>query len=89
MGTLCDLSIPLHGHSCTKEFHEVTQSPIEGEGIPVVGGDLHLLLALSEGHGLSGLAPEKGWPGAAGPRLGKVSPVSQPHLPILLWPQGH
>lgn len=83
--------VPLHGHSCTKELHElheVTLSPIESEGIPVVGSDLHLLLALSEGHGLSGLAPEKGWSGAAGPWLGKVSPVSQPHLPILLWPQG-
>lgn len=81
--------VSLHGHGCTKELHEVTLSPIESESILVVGSDLHLLLALSEGHGLSGLAPEKGWSGAAGPRLGKVSPVSQPHLPILLWPQGH
>lgn len=72
-----------HGHSYTKEPHEVTASPTESEGIPTVSTDPPLLLALSGGHG-PGLAPEKGWSGAAGPQLGKVGPISQPHLPTWL-----
>lgn len=49
----------------------VIQSLIESEGIPKVGSDFCLLLALNEGHGWA-LAPEKGWSGTAGSRLGKV-----------------
>lgn len=41
-----------------------------------MGGDPRLLLALSEGHGLAGLAPEKRWSGTAGPWLEKALSVS-------------
>lgn len=76
----------MHGHSYTMEPHEVTASLTESEGIPAVGSDPPLLLTLSEVR-VWGLAPEKGWSGAAGPQLGKVGPISQPHLPT--WMQGH
>jgi len=92
-------STPSQGHMCTKEPPEITTVPFESESPPAVGGDPHLLLALSEGPGAAGWC----WPlrkaGQArrGPLLGKAGPCGRglrglrpwagpPHQDSLLLP---